>query len=314
VRRTDDEPPAVHASQTVHDQFARRHTRRWLRNGIAVAASLALLAWAPLVLRSTSGGLEIHAIDVGQGDAFAIRTPAGRWLLVDTGPRTARGDAGRDRVVPYLLGRGARRLEALILTHPDADHIGGAEAVLEAFDTGIVIDPGLVAGKDIFVDLLAAAQRSDQRWIAGRAGVSFTIDGVQITLMYPRAQVDASSNANDNSVIFRMAFGSFAALFLGDAPSSVEDELVALHGDGLRAAVLKVGHHGSATSTGDALLRAAQPGLALVSAGRGNRYGHPNPGVLRRLERHRVRVLRTDVSGNFIVRVAPDGSIDVLAR
>jgi competence protein ComEC len=288
--------------------------RHWLRNGIATAASLALLAWAPLVLRSTDDVVEIHAIDVGQGDAFAIRTPAGRWLLVDTGPRTARGDAGRDRVVPYLLGRGARRLEALILTHPDADHIGGAEAVLEAFETGIVIDPGLSAGKDIFIDLLAAARQSDQRWIAGRAGVSFTVDGVQITLMYPLVQVDASSSANDNSVVFRLAFGAFAGLFLGDAPMSVEDELVALHGDGLRAAVLKVGHHGSSTSTGDAFLRAAQPSLALVSAGRGNRYGHPNPGVLRRLERHGVRVLRTDESGNFIIRVARDGSIDVLAR
>jgi competence protein ComEC len=314
VRRTADVPPAVHSSQAAHDRFARRHVRRWLRNGIAAAASLALLAWAPLVLRSTDDVVEIHAIDVGQGDAFAIRTPAGRWLLVDTGPRTARRDAGRDRVVPYLLGRGARRLEALILTHPDADHIGGAEAVLEAFETGIVIDPGLIAGKDIFIDLLAAARQSDQRWIAGRAGVSFTVDDVHITLMYPLVQVDASSNANDNSVIFRLAFGPFAALFLGDAPMSVEDELVALHGDGLRAAVLKVGHHGSSTSTGDAFLRAAQPSLALVSAGRGNRYGHPNPGVLRRLERHGVRVLRTDVSGNFIVRVARNGSIDVLAR
>jgi competence protein ComEC len=287
---------------------------RWLRNGIAGAAALALLAWAPFLLRSNDGGVEIHAIDVGQGDAFAIRTPAGRWLLVDTGPRSARGDAGRDRVVPYLLGRGARRLEALILTHPDADHIGGAAAVLEAFDVGIVIDPGLVAGKDIFIDLLAAARQSNQRWIAGRAGVAFTVDGVQITLMYPLAEVDPASNANDNSVVFRMTFGSFAALFLGDAPTSVEDQLVALHGGALRAAVLKVGHHGSSTSTGDSLLRAMQPGLALVSAGRRNRYGHPNPGVLRRLERHGVRVVRTDVNGNFIVHVARDGSVDVLAR
>jgi competence protein ComEC len=314
VRRADDAAPAIHASHAVHDRFARRHVRRWLRNGIAAATALALLAWAPLVFRPNDGAVEIHAIDVGQGDAFAIRTPAGRWLLIDTGPRTARGDAGRDRVVPYLLARGARRLEALILTHPDADHIGGAEAVLESFDTGIVIDPGLAAGKDIFIDLLTAARQSDQRWIAGRSGVSFTVDGVHITLMYPLAEIDASSNANDNSVVFRMAYGPFAALVLGDAPMSVEDRLVAIHGDGLRVAVLKVGHHGSATSTGNALLDATQPDLALVSAGRGNRYGHPNPGVLRRLETHRVRVLRTDLSGNFIVRIERDGSFDVVSR
>jgi competence protein ComEC len=314
VRRTDETAPPSHAPDAVHERFARRHIRRRLRNGIAAAAAVALLAWSPLLLQSQDGSLEIHAIDVGQGDAFAIRTPAGRWLLVDTGPRTARGDAGRDRVVPYLLARGARRIEALILTHPDADHIGGAEAVLDAFDVGLVIDPGLPAGKDIFIDLLAAARQTGQRWIAGRAGIAFVVDGVEITLMYPFVELDASSDVNDNSVVFRLTFGAFAALFLGDAPIAVEDELVARHGDGLGAAVLKVGHHGSRTSTGDALLRAARPSVALVSAGRRNRYGHPNPGVMSRLDRYEVRVLRTDESGNLIVRAARSGRIDVLVR
>lgn len=314
LRRGAEHAPPSHAPGALHERHLRRHVRRRLRIGIALAACLALLAWAPLLLRTSDGFVEIHAIDVGQGDAFAIRTPAGRWLLVDAGPRTARGDAGRDRVVPYLLQRGARRIEALILTHPDADHIGGAAAVLEAFDVGLVIDPGLVAGKDMFIDLLAAARQSGQRWIAGRAGISFAIDGVGVDVMYPPGDVDPVSNANDNSVVFRLTFGTFAALFLGDAPMSVEDRLVALHGEGLGAAVLKVGHHGSATSTGEALLRAAHPRLALVSAGRRNRYGHPNPGVLRRLASHEVRVLRTDVSGNFIVRAARSGSIEVLAR
>lgn len=314
VRGRAEPAPPSHASDAVHEHFARRHVRRRLRNGIAVAAAVALLAWSPLVLRSHDGSLEIHAIDVGQGDAFAIRTPAGRWLLVDTGPRTARGDAGRDRVVPYLLGRGARRIEALILTHPDADHIGGAEAVLDAFDVGLVIDPGLAAGKDIFIDLLAAARRSDRRWVAAREGMTFTVDGVQIALLYPFAEVDASIDANDNSVVFRLTFGTFAALFLGDAPVAVEDALIERHGAGLGAAVLKVGHHGSKTSTGERLLRTARPSVAMVSAGRRNRYGHPNPGVLQRLERNEVRVLRTDESGNFIVRAARSGRIDVLVR
>ena len=314
LRGKDEPPPPIHAPDAVHERFARRHVRRRLRGAVAAAAAVALLAWAPLVLRTPDGSLEIHAIDVGQGDAFAIRTPAGRWLLVDTGPRTARSDAGRDRVVPYLLGRGARRLEALILTHPDADHIGGAEAVLEAFDVGLVIDPGLPAGKDTFIDLLAAARRADQRWIAGREGITFDVDRVQITMLFPFAHIDPSSDANDNSVVFRLAFGTFAALFLGDAPMAIEDALVERHGAGLGAAVLKVGHHGSRTSTGDALLAAARPTVALVSAGRRNRYGHPNPGVLRRLERHEVRVLRTDESGNFIIRAARSGRIDVLVR
>ena len=314
VRRRDDVAPSAHASDVAHERFARRRVRNRLRLGIAGAAAVALLAWSPLVLRPHSDSLEIHAIDVGQGDAYAIRTPAGRWLLVDTGPRTARGDAGRDRVVPYLLARGARRIDALILTHPDADHIGGAESVMEAFDVGLVIDPGLPAGKDIFIDLLAAARQEGQRWVAAREGLEFTVDGVRIALLFPFAGVDATANANDNSVVFRLSFGAFAALFTGDAPTSVEEALVSRHGAALGASVLKVGHHGSNTSTGDVLLGTVQPALAMVSAGRRNRYGHPAPRVLDLLERHEVRVLRTDVSGNFIVRAARSGRIDVLVR
>ncbi|HEX6134483.1 MAG TPA: DNA internalization-related competence protein ComEC/Rec2 [Longimicrobiales bacterium] len=313
-RAIPEHPPPAHASAAAHRKHATRARRRRIRAGVAAAAALALVAWAPLVLRPHDDRVEIHAIDVGQGDAIAVRTPAGRWLLVDAGPRTPRSDAGRDRVVPYLLRHDARRIEALILTHPDADHIGGAAAVLDALGTGLVVDPGLPAGKDIFIDLLAAARHSGQRWAAARAGMTFDIDGVRITLLYPRHQVDGTRDANDNSVVFRLEFGAFAALFLGDAPLSVEEDLVARHGGGLGAAVLKVGHHGSATSTGEALLRAARPSVALLSVGRNNRYGHPSRGVLRRLENHQVRVLRTDRLGSFVVRATRTGRIDILAR
>jgi competence protein ComEC len=288
--------------------------RRALRLGIAGAAAVALVAWAPALVRVGDGALVIHAIDVGQGDAFAIRTPAGRWVLVDAGPRTPFSDAGRDRVVPFLLRQGARRIEALILTHPDADHIGGALAVLDVFDVGLVIDPGLAAGKTMFIDLLAVARQGGQRWVAGRADVAFEIDGVRFDLLYPLSDFDATLTANDLSVVFRLQFGTFAALFLGDAPMEVEELLAARHGSRLRAAVLKVGHHGSTTSTGEVLLRTVRPEVALVSAGRRNRYGHPAPSVVRRLEEHQVRVLRTDVHGNITVRASRAGRVEVLAR
>jgi competence protein ComEC len=291
-----------------------RVQRRVLRFGIAASAAVALVAWAPAALRIADGDLVIHAIDVGQGDAFAVRTPAGRWVLVDAGPRTPTSDAGRDRVVPYLLRHGARRVDALVLTHPDADHIGGALAVLDAFDVGLVIDPGLAAGKTLFIDLLAAAKRDGQRWVAGRADVAFEIDGVRFHLLYPMSDFDATLPANDVSVVFRVEYGRFSALFLGDAPVAVEEHLVARYGNGLRAGVLKVGHHGSATSTGEVLLRTVQPEIALISAGRRNRYGHPAPSVVQRLEAHRVRVLRTDRLGNITVRATRSGRVEVLAR
>jgi competence protein ComEC len=292
---------------------ARRRAAR-ARLAVALAGAVVVAAWAPHVVRLRGGDVVIHAIDVGQGDAFAIRTPRGRWVVVDAGPRTARSDAGRDRVVPFLLKQGARRIDALILTHPDADHIGGAAAVLDAFDVALVIDPGLPAGKDMFIDLLATARRGGQRWIAGRAGIEFRIDDVAFHVLYPLHELDGSAGANDLSVVFRLEYGGFGALFLGDAPSAVEDQLVARHGGRLRAAVLKVGHHGSATSTSESLLNATRPEIALVSAGRRNRYGHPAPVVLRRLERHGVRVLRTDELGHITVRATRSGAVEARAR
>ncbi|HSJ08580.1 MAG TPA: hypothetical protein VK928_01675, partial [Longimicrobiales bacterium] len=198
--------------------------------------------------------------------------------------------------------------------HPDADHIGGAAAVLDAFPTSLIIDPGIAAVKDIFADLLNASRHRGQRWVAAREDMTFDVDGVRIALIYPPHALDGSEAANDLSVVFRLAWGRFAALFTGDAPAAAEAHLVKRHGTGLGATLLKVGHHGSRTSTSDEFLTAAAPALALISSGRGNRYGHPAPDVVQRLERHRVRVLRTDELGNITVRAWRDGRTEVLAR
>lgn len=307
-------PPPSHAPAHLHDRWNRRHRARRMHAVAGAAAAVAIIAWTPLMLQPRDGRVEVHAIDVGQGDAIAIRTPGSRWILVDAGPRTLNSDAGRDRVVPYLLRHGVRRLDAMILTHPDADHIGGAAAVMEVFDVGTLIDPGFAAGKDMFIDLIAAARQAQSRWIAAREGITLRIDGVEMTMLFPASELDAASNANDNSVVFRLVYGEFTALFLGDAPMAVEERLVTLHGERLRTTLLKVGHHGSTTSTGEALLRTIRPSVALVSAGRRNRYGHPAPSVLKRLGEHGVRVLRTDMHGNITVRASRNGDLEVLAR
>ncbi|HEY8468880.1 MAG TPA: ComEC/Rec2 family competence protein, partial [Longimicrobiales bacterium] len=288
-----------------------------VRRAIAAGAALAfLLVWPLVASRSGGDALEIHAIDVGQGDAFAIRTPDGRWILVDAGPRTDRYDAGRARVVPYLLRRGTRRVDALILTHPDADHIGGAAAVLDALEVGVVVDPGQPAGKPLYIDLLREATRENVRWLAARSGRELRAGDVVLHFLHPEEEpganfLDGQPTANEFSVVFRLTYGRFAALFTGDAPAAVEERLVARHGAALRAQVLKVGHHGSSTSTSEALLAAVEPEIALLSLGRHNRYGHPAPAVIRRLERHGVRMLRTDQSGHVTLRVQPDGRIEV---
>jgi competence protein ComEC len=279
----------------------------------AVGAGLAVvLAWPALGRHTGDGAIEIHAIDVGQGDAIAVRTPRGRWILVDAGDRTDQYDAGRSRVVPFLLQHGVREIAVLVLTHPHADHIGGAAAVFEAFDVRAVTDPAIASANGVYLTTIQAARAEGARWLAAREGRVLSIDDVVLEFLAPsEAMVDDPGDPNDYSVVFRLGFGRFAALFTGDAPRAVEDRVIMSSGSGLRFDVLKVGHHGSDTSTGDSLLSAAGPRVALVSVGQRNRYGHPDPDVLARLARHGVRVLRTDEVGAVTVRAGRDGSLEL---
>jgi competence protein ComEC len=286
-------------------------SRLLIRATTATVAAVLLLAIGPV----GRGALEIHAIDVGQGDAIAIRTPRGHWLLIDAGPRTRSWDAGRQRVTPYLLARGARRIDVLLLTHPDADHVGGAQWLWHAFDIGAVLDPAVATGKAIYTDALEEARMHGTRWLAAREGREIRVDDVVFRILAPSDSfLDHPHDSNDLSAVVRLEYGSFGALFLGDAPREVEDGLVERFGSGVRSQVIKVGHHGSRTSTGDSLLNAARPVLALISVGRHNRYGHPAPDVLRRLEDHGVRVLRTDEGGSIEVRVRPGAALEVRRR
>ena len=289
-----------------------RGQRRSRANGVPAAIALCgavLLATLPVPALRT-GSLEVHVIDVGQGDAIAVRTPAGRWILVDAGPRSDRFDAGAARILPYLKDRGAHRIELMILTHPHLDHIGGAPFLLRSFPVSILLDPSVPTPNQGFYEMLAAARDTRVRWFAARAGREIRLDGVTLSLLAPfDSLLDATDDPNDYSAVVRLAFGRFGALFTGDAPRAVENALVALHDTALAADLLKVGHHGSRTSTGDSLLIAARPRLAIMSVGTRNRYGHPDPDVVERLARYGVRILRTDRNGSIVVRVAPNGEM-----
>jgi competence protein ComEC len=289
-------------------RLARRappRLQRLLASGAAIAA---LILW-PLLAPKGHAGLEIHFLDVGQGDAIALRTPRNRWLVVDAGPLSGDFDAGERRVLPFLRDRGARRIEALVLTHPDLDHIGGAAALLRAMPVHSVFEPGLAVGKQSYLDFLRELDAEVTEWRAARTGRTVELDGVQLEFLWPDAQaVDASEDANQISAVLKIAYGDFTLLLTGDADAEVERVLVERHGEALAAHVLKLGHHGSNTSTSEELLRTVQPRLAVVSAGRRNRYGHPAPLVVARVERHGIELARTDLEGSISIRVAPGGS------
>jgi competence protein ComEC len=269
------------------------------------AGACALMPWLP-VARPTMGerpALELHLLDVGQGDAVALRTPRGRWILVDAGGRWRGGDAGRRTVVPHLRRRGGATA-LLILTHPHADHIGGAVAVLEALRPPEIRDAGFVLGQSGYAEVLGAARRVAARWQRVRPGAVLAIDGVELTFLAPdSAWTAALDDPNAASAVVRVRYGAVRFLLTGDAERAEERWMLDRWGaEALAAEVLKVGHHGSRTSTSPPFLAAVRPRVALVSVGAGNRYGHPTPDVMRALAAAGATVLRTDQLGPVVLR------------
>ncbi len=173
-----------------------------------------------------------------------------------------------------------------------------------------VIGSGRVTGQVGQVAVLRWLADREQTWALARAGSQLSLDGVELAFFHPdanrsRSVVDAP---NENSLVFLLSFGQFRMLFTGDAPGVVEDRLSREHGELIRAQVLKISHHGSATSTSRLFLDAVQPQLAVISVGRGNIYGHPSPIVLGRLHERGVELKRTDLDGTLVIEARRDGS------
>lgn len=285
------------------------------RRRLTVCWTLAgILSWPLLLGLASRGSVDVWMIDVGQGDAIAVRTPHGRWMLVDAGPPTDEPTPGQP-VVRTLRAAGARRIDLLVVTHADADHFGGAPGVLRAFDVGRVMDPAVPVGKAGYGALLREARSTGVPWLEARAGSRLELDGVVVEVLHPSAAAaDAATmagsgvDANAVSVVMRVSWNGVVILLTGDAYVDVEGQLAEEIGD---VDVLKVGHHGSSTSTGEVLLNAVRPEYALLSVGRGNRYGHPTPTVLQRLAEAGTEVYRTDQHGTVRLGIDGDGLIRV---
>ncbi len=246
-----------------------------------------------------SAALKVWFLDVGQGDAILVETPGGEQVLIDGGP---------SRKVLQKLGGilwpWDRTIEAMVLTHPDADHVTGLAAVAEYYDVGVLYESGRrgSAGADGVLDRLVETQ------VPVRAGNTFTVGGVQFDVLWPVADPATYDESNDASVVLLLTYGETSVLLTGDIEAEGERAFARTLG---AVDVLKVGHHGSTSSTDPALLAAARPRYAVIPVGRENRYGHPTDLVLSRLASFGVRVFRTDRDRDVLL--VSDGSEPALS-
>lgn len=300
VRAEPDAPTAVLLGVAAVAGMVALVGRWWRRPALCSLGALALASWWP-ALRPGPGRLEVHAIDVGQGDAIAVRSPRGRWLLVDAGWGGRGGDAAATVIWPYLRRFGGD-VVYLALSHPHLDHIGGAATLIARAGADTIWDGAYVSGSGVYRAMLRSARDHRRAWRRVAAGDSVRLDGVTVSVLAPdSAWLAGLDDPNEASVVLRVTYGARRFLLTGDAEAGEEGWLVTRYGDALRADVLKVAHHGSATSSTPAFLDAVQPRVALISVGAGNSYGHPSPRVLQALDARGVHLLRTDDDGTIVV-------------
>jgi len=237
--------------------------------------------------------LTVSYIDVGQADSILIQTPGGKNVLIDAG-----NNEDANTIVTYLKGKNISRLDYVIATHSHEDHIGSMDTVINTFDIGNMVMPKETSNTQTFRDLLTAIANKGLKPIEAKAGLKFDFGSeLYAELLAPNSS--GYEDINDYSAVLRLVYGENSFLFTGDAEAKSETEMLHL-GSQLKADVLKVGHHGSNSSSSAAFLANVHPKYAVISVGKGNTYGHPTAGALERLGSIGTTIYRTDESGTIV--------------
>lgn len=248
------------------------------------------------VTEKVTGQLKVHFIDVGQADAIFIELPNGQSMLIDAG----NSDNGA-QIMDYIKGWGYSRLDYVIATHPHADHIGGMTAVIDSMEIGRFYMPKKEQTTRAFENMVDALAANSVDVYTARSGTTILDEGgLVIRIVAPVAE--SYADLNDYSAVVHLRYRDNSFLITGDAEMASEEEIT----EDIRADVLKIGHHGSDSSTSAAFLSQVNPSYAVISVGEGNTYGHPDDAILSRLEKVGIATYRTDQFGTVVF--TSDGS------
>lgn len=235
--------------------------------------------------------LEVHFIDVGQGDSTLIQT-GDHAMLIDAGEN----EKGID-VKEYLDSQHVEKLDYIICTHLDSDHIGGMDIVIDAFDSDMIFMPDLKKDTRTYDEVIDSAKEKQEKIHYPKVSEEYSLGEAKFTVVAPNSA--DYSNSNNYSIGILLEYGENKFLFVGDAEEESEEEMMENDMD-LNADVYKVSHHGSSTGTSEAFLREVSPDYAVISCGEGNSYGHPHAEVLNELRAEGVKVFRTDEQGTIV--------------
>lgn len=239
------------------------------------------------------GDMAVHFLDVGQGDCSLIIMPSGEAMLIDTSTKDQ-----ADVILEYISYYKIKKLDYLVLTHPHADHIGSAPKIIKSLDIGTILMPDATTTTKIFEETLNAIDSKNLEITIPKPGEEFKLGKASITVLGPTKD---TNDLNNMSIVLRLDYGKTSFLFTGDAEHPSEEDMLKVNkASAFKADVIKLGHHGSSTSSSDDFLSAVDPDYAVISCGKDNSYGHPHTEIIKSLQKKNITYYRTDEKGNIV--------------
>jgi competence protein ComEC len=280
------------------------YNKKELRGRLTIAALILLniILVSSLTSKLRENLLRVTFLDVGQGDAIYIEYPEGGNMLIDAGPRTFTADAASRFILPFLKYRQIKKIDHLVITHPDADHLGGVPTILRQLPIGQIFESGVNCSSSLCEEYLTVIDSLGVgRKKIHRGEILYSSPSTRVYSLSPSASELEGRNVNNSSIVLRIVHNRNSILLMGDAEIEIDKNITEIYGRWLKSDLLKVSHHGSKTGTSDELLCFVEPSSAIISVGKNNKFGHPSSSVLNRFNEQSVSIQRTDIDGAIIM-------------